>query len=1292
MPETTLPSGVKVAHPDFLEVAGASPESGFPGGRRRPLPTGPISIGPAVEDQTSADLLAALSDQGLQELDHFDLRPRAEAAAQARSTPIPTGASGPQVAVEASVGADESAVVLTEHDGVYRWHVGRAATGVGAPATRAAAPGQRLLHFDIELLGPAPEVSATRNWIVDLAVDGIRGWVLKFAAHATVEEAVEHLEANSRTGLVFVKGTDPEQWEFQAGVNPLSLPAARPGRVLLLIHGTFSSTLGGFGALTATPWGRQFLTAAGEAYEFIIGFDHPTLRETPLENATALLELLKRALPAGTQVDVITHSRGGLVFRSLSEILLPTSQWKPSIGKVVMVAVPNAGTFLAEPENWSALLDLYTNIAVGACRLLKLMPHAAVAATILNQLIKSAGEFVKYLAEAAAGEGGVPGLDAMRPSGEFVKDLNQTQAGQPGPGALSLYAVTSEFSPSLTGPDVEGSGLPKRVLLMCAGASMNQLMREANDLVVQTSSMTAVDEAAGKFVTDEFSFGATGKVYHTTYFIRPETVNALVRWLRLEAPHANAVADVHRRTIRLAHADIPALVDTDVSLFDATDSSGQVLRAILTFAPSYGVIRREQSGRLRYYAFREEELLARLKGDPDLPLSDALNLQDVAESPLQTVGTAARVAGEPEATTARRAVVMVGDLPVGVVPAPSDFVPHEELPRLANAIGGWGGAAPSRGALRRIMPTFGTGPSYRGPRRSTFMYTGAGAGDLTNVLKSPRAVTAGEGASVHPPAAKRGGGAGMPPGPHGPGTGAPDATALQPAGPAPETKVGLHFLAEMPGEVKVSATCTVVVTVSREALQVAAAAASAMGTGDAVAARKLVIQVIPRAQFAIDEDRYTVDIPEPGKPKSLFFDLTATHEGDGEIWVVIRQDQAPICTLVLQPKVVAATSETPRRLHAESEAGDAPILNAPLHQLRIMDVRNGPELRYRFELYSPSLMLLKEFKSEDMKEDVQSFVNRLYKDIEQRWMSTKGDQADFAAEMRAIGADLFSKLIPPELQQILWRHRNEITSILAISTEPFIPWEVVLVKDPAAKGMQDSRYLAEMGLVRWLYEADWPPYQLRIRKGRARYVIPNYPAPQYVLLEALKEAGGLQQRFGATSVTPQPAPVRDLLSEKSFDLLHFACHAGAEGEDVSKGRIFLEGRMEQVGAELKYVPATIDATVVDAYADMKEADGTRPVVVLNACQAGRAGYRLSSTGGFAQSFLKGGAGAFIGALWSVGDQPARSFTEEFYDQLRNSQTVAGAATLARQKAKSAGDATWLAYVVYAHPNAVLSTS
>lgn len=80
---------------------------------------------------------------------------------------------------------------------------------------------------------------------------------------------------------------------------------------------------------------------------------------------------------------------------------------------------------------------------------------------------------------------------------------------------------------------------------------------------------------------------------------------------------------------------------------------------------------------------------------------------------------------------------------------------------------------------------------------------------------------------------------------------------------------------------------------------------------------------------------------------------------------------------------------------------------------------------------------------------------------------------------------------------------------------------------------------------------------------------------------------------------------------------------------------------------------------------------------------------MTGVGGFTQAFLRRGAGAFIGTLWSVGDSPARSFTEEFYDGLLKSVTIAEATVKAREKARQAGDATWLAYVAYGHPHAKL---
>jgi len=76
-------------------------------------------------------------------------------------------------------------------------------------------------------------------------------------------------------------------------------------------------------------------------------------------------------------------------------------------------------------------------------------------------------------------------------------------------------------------------------------------------------------------------------------------------------------------------------------------------------------------------------------------------------------------------------------------------------------------------------------------------------------------------------------------------------------------------------------------------------------------------------------------------------------------------------------------------------------------------------------------------------------------------------------------------------------------------------------------------------------------------------------------------------------------------------------------------------------------------------------------------------------GGFADAFLRAGAGAFLGTLWAVGDALARKFTEAFYRELLAGKTLAEAAIVGRDAARSAQEATWLAYVIYGHPYAVV---
>ncbi len=62
----------------------------------------------------------------------------------------------------------------------------------------------------------------------------------------------------------------------------LALPIDRPVRVLLLVHGTFSSTVGAFAPMGLVPGAEGFLPTVLSAYDAVLGYDHRTLSVDPL--------------------------------------------------------------------------------------------------------------------------------------------------------------------------------------------------------------------------------------------------------------------------------------------------------------------------------------------------------------------------------------------------------------------------------------------------------------------------------------------------------------------------------------------------------------------------------------------------------------------------------------------------------------------------------------------------------------------------------------------------------------------------------------------------------------------------------------------------------------------------------------------------------------------------------------------------------------------------------------------------------------------------------------------------
>jgi hypothetical protein len=397
----------------------------------------------------------------------------------------------------------------------------------------------------------------------------------------------------------------------------------------------------------------------------------------------------------------------------------------------------------------------------------------------------------------------------------------------------------------------------------------------------------------------------------------------------------------------------------------------------------------------------------------------------------------------------------------------------------------------------------------------------------------------------------------------------------------------------------------------------------------------------------------------------------------------------------MHPRVVAsAAAPGPRTLL--SKAGPVPASD-DLGDVATLDIsiqRNGDETRFIYKVNIEGVALNR-FESPPLTRGLESYVNELYADIEAAWTQAQPQIDIFHDHLKATGVRLRG-LLPPGLQRLLWKAYRErrLASLLVLSDEPFVPWEIVFLDDPDAGGHAEACFLGELGLCRWLYGAV-AVSRINVRPDRAAYVIPFYPDARFRLVNAeTVELPMVERVLKARAVTPHYAEVKALLKGDACDLIHFAGHGAAESRSIGKASVLLQGNKDAGSA---YVTEPLFADVVASEARLRGADGNRPLVMLNACQVGRLGHGLTSIGGFAPAFLGiregeteaiGKAGAFVGALWSVGDEPASDFARAFYETLRKpgGATIGEATVAGRKAARDARDGTWLAYAVYAHPN------
>ncbi len=329
--------------------------------------------------------------------------------------------------------------------------------------------------------------------LVPLAEAGVR---------ILARELAERYERASRPTRLrrFVPGNTT-----RAGADDLAgggWDAVGDGRVLLFVHGTFSTSHGGFGGLhddtLASLWNRY-----GHR---VLAFDHPTLSATPAENVAALLALL----PTGRrlEVDIVSHSRGGLVARALADAAAEPGS-PLTIGSTVFVGTPNLGTQLADDAHIKAFVNRMTTM-------LNLVPDGPWS--VVTDVLAGVLDVVKILAAGAVG--GLPGLRAMNPNDSTLTTLG----GQADP-ATARYAVSADYEPS-------GALLQ---LVRIADTAVDRVFGSVpNDIVVPTDVATGPEGLAGFPIPDahRLAFGRTRDVWHCSYFSHTRTNAALLDWCR----------------------------------------------------------------------------------------------------------------------------------------------------------------------------------------------------------------------------------------------------------------------------------------------------------------------------------------------------------------------------------------------------------------------------------------------------------------------------------------------------------------------------------------------------------------------------------------------------------------------------------------------------------------------------------------------------------------------------------------------------------------------------------------
>ncbi|MEO7996576.1 MAG: CHAT domain-containing protein [Gemmatimonadaceae bacterium] len=282
------------------------------------------------------------------------------------------------------------------------------------------------------------------------------------------------------------------------------------------------------------------------------------------------------------------------------------------------------------------------------------------------------------------------------------------------------------------------------------------------------------------------------------------------------------------------------------------------------------------------------------------------------------------------------------------------------------------------------------------------------------------------------------------------------------------------------------------------------------------------------------------------------------------------------------------------------------------------------------------------------------------------------------AQMKGVGNQVANK-IPKSVWKAI--HAAAVAasgppSILILSEEPYVPWELATFSAPLAVDGAPAFLGAQTNVGRWILGQSEtqlpPPHQLGVTSMAV--IWGQYSSSKWArLTSAEEEAAVLQSTYNAQSIDAKIEPVLKCLEgDPPATALHFAIHGSYNPGGIQDGLVLTDD--ETIN------PTQVSGSTLSA----------KPFVFLNACQVGSAQEVLGDYAGMASAFLQAQASAVIAPLWSIKDGIAKEISMEFYQDAFAGEPVA--AVMRKQRAKYGSDnsATYLAYQYFGHPQLQLT--